>query len=253
MQKSEIRLNYQQATQLVQVGRYDDALEILVELNDVKPNTENILYLMAVCQAKAGKENEALELCERLIQEFDHPRAKEIMKHLSVPSSPRGHAHKKSDPSQTKQKMPDDASRTDKQNEQEGTPSSAISEPPQDEKIADATDDVSEKSNMVKDKPTEAVDSATSKESTGDQKDDAATTEEETAPVPEQQPEEQKTVPRVEKQQETEIVPDEVENEETASPMRRPLWLVLLWSATLALIAAYMLYIYVLDPMLNPF
>ena len=37
------------------------------------------------------------------------------------------------------------------------------------------------------------------------------------------------------------------------SRMGRPLWLVLLWSATLALIAAYVLYIYVLDPMLNPF
>jgi len=251
VQKSEIRLNYQQATQLIQVGRYDDALEILVELNDVKPNTENILYLMAVCQAKAGKENEALELCERLIQEFDHARAKEIIKHLSVSSPSLSRVRKISAPSSEEQKMPDDASRTDKQNEQESASSSAIGESPQEEKIADAAD-VSEKNNTVEDKPKEAADTASREEGTGDQKDNSVTTEK-AAPVQKQQPEEPKAAQRVEKQQEAAIVPDEVENEETASHMRRPLWLGLLWVAILAMIVASLLYIYVLDPILNPF
>ena len=84
MQKNEIRLNYQEASQLVQVGRFDEALEILKEIDEIKPNTENILYLMAVCQAKAGRKDEALELCERLIQDFDHDNAKVLIKTLTL-------------------------------------------------------------------------------------------------------------------------------------------------------------------------
>ncbi len=84
MQKHEIRLNYQQATHLAQSGHYADALEILTELNEVKPDTEGVLYLMAACQAKVGREAEALELCERLIEQFDNELAKQMKERLTA-------------------------------------------------------------------------------------------------------------------------------------------------------------------------
>ncbi|MCK5862066.1 MAG: hypothetical protein KAH38_06255, partial [Candidatus Hydrogenedentes bacterium] len=49
------------------------------------------------------------------------------------------------------------------------------------------------------------------------------------------------------------LVPDVKETKENVSRGQRPLWLVVLWSATLALISAYVLYVYILDPILNPF
>ena len=95
MQKHEVRLNYQQATQLAQVGRFDDALEILAELNEVKPNTEGILYLMAACHAKTGNKEEALKLCDRLIEEFDHEHAKQMKNRLTAKPTPLGSKQRK--------------------------------------------------------------------------------------------------------------------------------------------------------------
>ena len=226
MKKSEIRLNYQQATQLVNVGRYDDALEILVELDNAKPNTDNILYLLAVCQAKAGRNKEALELCERLVQEFDHERAKELMAHLAAPSSPLGRARNKSRRSEEKKK-------TD-----EASPDAQPQEPV-------APD---QKTPLEKESPDAVSDAEGAEEDK-----EGATLKEETAPDQAEQPEQQKTPSEDETPQEAELAVDAEQDEALVPHTHRPLWLGLLWAALLAMLVACLLYILFLDPVLNPY
>lgn len=237
MHKSEIRLNYQQATQLINVGRYDEALETLVELNEAKPNTENILYLMAVCQAKAGHNNDAQELCNRLIQEFDHERAKELLKHLGVAAASSGRLRKKSRHPVEERTASGSESHTveDEGQQKEPLVEDLLPEPELSEIEGDAEGAAVEATNDVI-------------HESGVNHEEADVT---IKAVPE---EEQQESPRQTKETSTEVTVSDVNESEEGVPVtRRPLWLILLWAATGALIVASILYIYVLDERLNPY
>ena len=78
MDTNELYLHYREAIQLVKVGRYEEAHGMLAEINHERPNTKNVLYAMAVCADMMGQSQEALEICERLIALFDHPKARLI-------------------------------------------------------------------------------------------------------------------------------------------------------------------------------
>ena len=90
--------------------------KFLRKINKVKPNTETILYLMALCQARTDKKSEALELCEQLINDFDNKRAKELKDYLTTPASPLGRSKQeaqvikeKQEAPQGKEEMPEEA------------------------------------------------------------------------------------------------------------------------------------------------
>lgn len=236
MQTHEIRLNYQQATQLVQVGRYKEALEILSEIDGAKPNTETILYLMAVCHAKAGNKNEAVNLCERLVADFDHENAKKILKRLNGHSSTKSKAAKPSDTNAAAEQS--DASLP----ENKDTPEQPVNEEeqPSDSDNIDSLPppELSDDSEINEDElPENAEQAQTDVDSPKSSDIKSDTPENETQEA---------------------IKPDAAEKQENVTAKNkgrasRPLWLILLWSALLALIVAYVLYVYFLDPLLNPF
>lgn len=74
----ELHLQYRYAIQLIKGQQYAEAYDILKMIDQERPNTKNVLYAMAVAADAAGMTDEALPLCDRLIMEFDHDKAKII-------------------------------------------------------------------------------------------------------------------------------------------------------------------------------
>jgi tetratricopeptide (TPR) repeat protein len=72
---NELYLQYRQAIQLIRVGRYEESLRILQEIDAERPETKNVLYALAVCCEMLGRLDEAVALCDRLIAKYDHPKA----------------------------------------------------------------------------------------------------------------------------------------------------------------------------------
>ncbi len=93
MNNNELYLQYRQAIQLIRVGRYEESLQILQEIDTERPETKNVHYAMAVCLEMLGKTDDALAYCERLIAKYDHPKARvikaRIMKAASEPELPK--------------------------------------------------------------------------------------------------------------------------------------------------------------------
>lgn len=78
MDAQESKQKFKQADQLYREGRYQEALGLLDELNRAHPNAKNVLYPAALCLEKLGRANEALPICEQLIQQFQDPRAEKL-------------------------------------------------------------------------------------------------------------------------------------------------------------------------------
>ncbi len=78
MNSSELHLQYRYAIQLIKGQRFAEAYDVLKVIDGERPNTKNVLYALAVCADALSLTDEALELCDRLILEFDHEKAKFI-------------------------------------------------------------------------------------------------------------------------------------------------------------------------------
>lgn len=78
MNNNDLYLQYRQAIQLIRVGRYEESLQILQEIDAERPETKNVHYAMAVCLEMLGRTREALDYCDRLIAKHDHPKARVI-------------------------------------------------------------------------------------------------------------------------------------------------------------------------------
>ena len=78
MNSGELHLQYRYAIQLIKGQRYAEAYDVLKMIDQERPNTKNVLYALAVAADAIGMTDEALELCDRLIMEFDHDKAKVI-------------------------------------------------------------------------------------------------------------------------------------------------------------------------------
>ena len=78
MNNNELYLQYRQAIQLIRVGRFEESLHILQEIDAERPETKNVLYALAVCCEMLGRTDEAVSLCDRLIVKCDHPKAQII-------------------------------------------------------------------------------------------------------------------------------------------------------------------------------
>jgi tetratricopeptide (TPR) repeat protein len=84
---NELYLQYRQAIQLIRVGRYEESMHILQEIDGERPETKNVLYAMAVCCEMLGKTDEALDMCERLIARYEHPKARIIKARIEKAAS----------------------------------------------------------------------------------------------------------------------------------------------------------------------
>lgn len=78
MDNAELHLQYRYAIQLIKGQRYAEAYDVLKVIDAERPNTKNVLYALAIAADAMGLTDEALELCDRLILEFDHDKAKII-------------------------------------------------------------------------------------------------------------------------------------------------------------------------------
>lgn len=87
MGTKELRLNYQEAIQLIRVGRFEEALVLLKEIDRERPNVKNVLYPMAFCCEKLGYAEEGIDICDHLISEYDHSKAREIKTRIELSTS----------------------------------------------------------------------------------------------------------------------------------------------------------------------
>lgn len=74
---------FRQAGQLYQAARFAEALALLEPLERAYPTNKEICYSMALCLEQLGRKVEALELCGRLIAQFQDSRAQEMQTRLS--------------------------------------------------------------------------------------------------------------------------------------------------------------------------
>jgi tetratricopeptide (TPR) repeat protein len=67
--------HFKQADSLYRDGRYDEALDRLIELDEAFPNTPNVLFPLARCLRRLGRIEESLAICDDLITRCGDLRA----------------------------------------------------------------------------------------------------------------------------------------------------------------------------------
>ncbi len=75
---------FKQADELYCTGRYQEAMQVLSELNRRYPNTKNILYPLALCLEKLQRTDEAVLICDQLTALFQDPRAAQLKERISA-------------------------------------------------------------------------------------------------------------------------------------------------------------------------
>lgn len=78
MKKREAREKFTKADRLYREGAHGEALSILNELDAAFPNRKHILFPKARCFAKLYRADEAIEICDRLIDEYRYERARDL-------------------------------------------------------------------------------------------------------------------------------------------------------------------------------
>lgn len=81
--KTDAREKFKHADQMFREKNYPAALEALDELDKEFPDTRNVIYPRAMCLARVGRFNEALDLCRQLKVEFGDPRGEKLMAKIS--------------------------------------------------------------------------------------------------------------------------------------------------------------------------
>ncbi|MCC6152460.1 MAG: tetratricopeptide repeat protein [Candidatus Hydrogenedentes bacterium] len=77
--KTDAREKFKHADQMFREKNYPAALETLDELDKEFPDTKNVIYPRAMCLARVGRFDEALDLCRQLKVEFGDPRGEKLM------------------------------------------------------------------------------------------------------------------------------------------------------------------------------
>lgn len=81
--RKEAREKFKKADQLFREKNFSAALVVLDELDKEFPDTKNVLYPRAMCLARVGRYDEALDLCRQLKVEFGDPRGEKLMARIS--------------------------------------------------------------------------------------------------------------------------------------------------------------------------
>ncbi|MDZ4859084.1 MAG: thioredoxin family protein [Candidatus Hydrogenedentes bacterium] len=84
MHTKEARNKFREADQLFREKKFPEALAVLDDLDKEFPDTKNVLYPRAMCLARVGRFEEALELCRQLKVEFGDPRGEKLMGKISA-------------------------------------------------------------------------------------------------------------------------------------------------------------------------
>ena len=82
MQRHTAQNKFGQADQLFQQSRFDEALSLLDELEQAFPNSPNIMYPRARCLVEIGETNEAMDLLDELVLQFQHEEAMQLKAEL---------------------------------------------------------------------------------------------------------------------------------------------------------------------------
>jgi len=77
--RTDAREKFKQADELFRARDFAKALEVLDDLDREFPDTKNVIYPRAMCLARVGRFDEALELCRQLKVEFGDPRGEKLM------------------------------------------------------------------------------------------------------------------------------------------------------------------------------
>lgn len=78
MRNKDAKLKFDEADRLYREGKCGEALELLNELDAAFPNDRKIMFPRARCLAKLYRGDEAVALCDRLIDEFQYDKAREL-------------------------------------------------------------------------------------------------------------------------------------------------------------------------------
>ncbi len=78
MQRHTAQNKFGQADQLFQQSRFDEALSLLDELDQAFPNSPNVMYPRARCLVEIGETNEAMDLLDELVVQFQHEEAMQL-------------------------------------------------------------------------------------------------------------------------------------------------------------------------------
>jgi hypothetical protein len=84
MDRSQAQEFYVIAQQCYQEGRYDEALEHLRTLDAHFPDNHRVLRAQARTLAKMGRREEALSICEHLLEEFQYEKIRAFRDHLAA-------------------------------------------------------------------------------------------------------------------------------------------------------------------------
>jgi hypothetical protein len=84
MDTQEAQQKFKEADSLFRLGRYDEALKVLHELNQCFPNKKNVLYPMALCLERLGQAADAARICEFLVGQLGDERAAALQARLAA-------------------------------------------------------------------------------------------------------------------------------------------------------------------------
>lgn len=82
MQRHIAQNKFGQADQLFQQSRFDEALSLLDELDQAFPNSPNVMYPRARCLVEIGETNEAMDLLDELVLQYQHEEAMQLKAEL---------------------------------------------------------------------------------------------------------------------------------------------------------------------------
>ncbi len=80
--------HFKQADSLYRDGRYAEALDFLIELDEAFPNTPNVLFPLARCLRRVGRVDEALAICDDLITRCGDLRALQLREFIRKSHNP---------------------------------------------------------------------------------------------------------------------------------------------------------------------
>jgi len=88
MDAQQSKAAFNKAGQHFQNQQYNEALQILNQLNKANPGNKDILYPMSQCMVKTDRLESAQKICDFLIEKFDHAGAKKVAGEIQAANDP---------------------------------------------------------------------------------------------------------------------------------------------------------------------